>query len=89
MLIFDRASIFAYVLAAIFFLIIMKIFTKPIRFLLKLGLNSIFGLILLFVVNFLSKYSGIYISINIINALVVGILGVPGILLLLSAKFLL
>ena len=43
---------------------------------------------LLFLVNFFGDPVGIYISVNFINALVAGFLGVPGVILLVLLKFL-
>ena len=69
-------------------ILILKILTKPIRWIFKLLLNAAFGFVLLFLVNFFGDPVGIYIGVNYVNALVAGFLGVPGVILLVLLKFL-
>ena len=69
-------------------ILILKILTKPIRWIFKLLLNAAFGFVLLFLVNFFGDPVGIYIGVNFVNALVAGFLGVPGVILLVLLKFL-
>ena len=47
------------------------------------------GFVILFVVNWLGGFVGVSLGVNWINALVAGILGVPGVVLLLLVKYLL
>lgn len=69
-------------------ILILKILTKPIRWIFKLLLNAAFGFVLLFLVNFFGDPVGIYIGVNFVNALVAGFLGVPGVILLVLLHFL-
>ena len=69
-------------------ILILKILTKPIRWIFKLLLNAAFGFLLLFLVNFFGDPVGIYIGVNFVNALVAGFLGVPGVILLVVLQFL-
>ena len=69
-------------------ILILKILTKPIRWIFKLLLNAAFGFVLLFLVNFFGDPVGIYIGVNFVNALVAGFLGVPGVILLVLLKLL-
>ncbi len=69
-------------------ILILKILTKPIRWIFKLLLNAAFGFVLLFLVNFFGDPVGIYIGVNFVNALVAGFLGVPGVILLVVLQFL-
>lgn len=68
-------------------ILILKILTKPIRWIFKLLLNAAFGFVLLFLVNFFGDPVGIYIGVNFVNALVAGFLGVPGVILLVVLQF--
>lgn len=68
--------------------LILKILTKPIRWIFKLLINAAFGFVLLFLVNFFGDPVGIYINVNFINSLVAGFLGVPGVILLVVLQFL-
>lgn len=65
-------------LACIFFLFIIgRIFIVPLKFILKLIFNSIIGGILIFVINLIGGMFNFHIGLNILTAIVVGILGVP------------
>ena len=66
------------VLAVLFFTIMLK----PIKWILKLLLNALLGLVLLFIVNYFGSFIGLSISVGWVSALVAGILGIPGIILL-------
>lgn len=79
----DISTILIIVIAAAAFLLFIKILRKPIRFIFKLLLNALFGFIGLFIINFFGDIFGISIAINLVNALIVGILGIPGVILLL------
>ena len=73
--------IFAACVVAVF--IIAKILSWPIKLIMKLIVNIILGGILLFVVNIVGVNFGITIDINWVSALVTGLLGVPGVILLI------
>lgn len=59
-----------------------KVFIVPIKAILKLIINSILGIILLYIVNLIGGIWNFHIGINVVTAIVVGILGIPGIVLL-------
>ena len=69
--------------AVILILILGKIFLWPLKLVLKLVLNSIAGglIILLFIT--VCAGLGLWIPLNFINAILVGVLGLPGAVLLL------
>lgn len=69
--------------AAILLWLVIKIFATPIRWAFKLLLNALLGFVILFVVNFLGAYIGLHITVGWISALVAGLLGIPGIILLI------
>ena len=48
-----------------------------------LVINSVFGAILLMIVNYFGAYFGITIGINLLTALIAGILGIPGVILMI------
>jgi len=70
-------------ISAISLLLFFKIFNKSMKFIFRLLLNSLLGFAILFVVNFLGDFIGLHIAVGWISALVTGILGIPGIILLL------
>jgi len=69
--------------AVVFVFIFIKILATPIRWAFKLLLNALLGFGILLIVNFLGSFIGISISIGWVSALVAGILGVPGVILLI------
>lgn len=60
----------------------IKLFKWP----LKILLNGIIGIVLLYVANYLGTYLGFYIGINAVTALIAGFLGVPGVIFLIVFK---
>jgi len=75
------------VIAALVLLAIL-IFSKPLRFILKLGLNVLCGFVALILLNFVGGAFGLTLGVNWLNAAVVGVLGLPGVALLLVLKWL-
>ena len=71
-------------------IILVKILSAPIRWLFKLLINAVVGLVGLFAANLLlSTFFGVALEINVINVLVTGIFGIPGVAVLIALKFLL
>ncbi|MGI5936849.1 MAG: pro-sigmaK processing inhibitor BofA family protein [Oscillospiraceae bacterium] len=69
--------------------LLFKILKTPIKLALKLLVNAIVGFLSLFVVNLFGSFIGISLGVNWLNAIVVGFLGLPGVILLLLIKYLL
>lgn len=77
-------------LACICFLFLFgRIFILPIKNILKIVINSILGGVLIYIINIIGAGFGFHIGINYITAIVVGILGIPGAVLLVLIKLLL
>lgn len=75
-----------YIAIIVFLLwLLIKIFKKPIKFIFKMLMNALVGFLVLFILNRL----GINLNFSLINALVIGIMGVPGLIILLVIKFIL
>lgn len=73
----------------ILLVIFIKIFKTPLKLLLKLLFNTIGGFIALMALNFFGSFIGISIGLNWVNAIIVGIFGLPGIGLLLILQLIL
>ena len=73
----------AYAVAILLVYIFGKLLVVPAKILGRLMLNSIIGGLFIVFVNVCGANFGIFIPLNIINAIIVGILGVPGAALLL------
>ena len=71
------------VLGFILLLILTRVFARPLALIVKLLINTLLGFLGLGGINLLTPYIGLHIPLNFLSALTVGILGVPGILLLL------
>lgn len=61
--------------------IILKILAFPMKLIIKLLINALVGGIILWVLNLIGAGFGFTILLNWATALVVGILGVPGVIL--------
>ena len=68
-------------------ILLLRILAKPFHFIFKLILNTLFGFALLWIINFFGGEIGLTLSLSLVNALVVGFLGIPGVLLLLAIHF--
>ncbi len=68
--------------------VLVKILSAPLRLITKLLLNTAIGYVVLFVFDFFAEFYAVSVELNLINAVVVGFLGIPGILLLVLLQFL-
>ena len=66
--------------------IIGKIFSVPLKALFKLIINSVLGGLLIFIINLIGAVWNFHIGLNIVTAILVGILGIPGAVLLVILK---
>lgn len=82
----DINIIISVVICIIFLLIFGKIFLLPVKKIFKLVINTGLGALAIFVINTIGTSFGFHIGLNIINALIVGILGIPGAVLLILLK---
>lgn len=82
------ANIITYLACICFIFIIGKIFIVPIKKVLKLLLNSIFGGIIIYIVNIIGANFNFHIGLNIINSIIIGLLGLPGVVCLIIIKLL-
>lgn len=73
--------------AAVAVFIILKIFAWPIKKIVKMLINIAVGGLLLMLVNYVGAYFGFAIAINWISALIVGVLGIPGLIILVILHF--
>lgn len=74
-------------IACIFFLFIFgKVFIVPIKTILKLVLNSVLGGLVIFLINFIGSFFSFHIGLNLITSIFVGILGIPGAIVIVIIK---
>ncbi len=79
--------ILAYAVGLILLYVFGWILLIPLKWIIRLIFSSILGGIMLFLLNLVGDIWGIGLAINPISAIVVGILGMPGIILLLLLKY--
>ena len=68
---------------------LLRIFRAPLRLAARLAVNTLLGFAALWAVHATAAITGIALGINLWNALVVGIFGVPGLVLLLLIQWVL
>lgn len=78
----DIKMLLVYFACVIAIFIIGKILFVPLKMIFKLILNSILGGILIWLINLVGITWGLHIGINVITMLTIGLLGVPGAVLL-------
>ncbi len=85
----DFNSILAFAFAALLLYVILRILLVPFKLIIKLVLNALVGGVLLIIFNFVGAPLGLHVGINVITALVVGFLGIPGLILLILIQLIL
>ena len=73
-------------LGAFVLLGVIRLFAAPLKLALKVLVNTLLGFAALFLVNLASGWTGFALGLNLFNALTVGVLGVPGLVLLALLK---
>ena len=81
-----NTNIITYLACICFIFIFGRIFILPIKKILKIVINSILGGLLIFCINFLGTGVGFHIGLNFFTSVVIGILGLPGVALLIVSK---
>ena len=86
---FDTMSIIAYVVGLIILYFMCWLFIRPLKGLFKLLINGVLGGFILAAINFFGGFVGLHIVINPLTALITGLLGVPGVVLIIILQFIL
>ena len=81
--------IFLAVVGILLLVLLGKLFRTSLKLALKLLFNAIIGFAALLLLNFVGAPLGLSLNLNWFNAIVTGILGVPGVIILLLIKYLL
>jgi inhibitor of the pro-sigma K processing machinery len=84
---FSFLTVGAVVICVILVVLVFKLLKTPLKWAFKLLLNAIGGFIALVILNFFGAIFGLTLPINLVNCLVTGILGLPGVILLLLVKY--
>lgn len=70
------------IIYALFGLALLFLVIKLLKWPIKILINGVVGIILLYIANYIGEYFNFYININPVTALIAGFLGIPGILFL-------
>ena len=71
------------IVAVVLIWLLLKLFKKPIKWVLKLLLHALSGYLFLLVFNFFGGMVGLQLPITWLTAIVAGVFGVPGVVVLL------
>ena len=82
-------QITAGLLAAFLLIALIRVFRAPLRLALRLLGNTLLGFAALLAVGATAGITGITLGLNLWNALIIGVLGVPGLALLLLVQWVL
>lgn len=85
----DTNTIIIYIACICFLFLFGRIFILPIKSILKLVLNSCIGAFMIYLINVAGTVFNFHIGINYVTAIFTGILGVPGVILLVILKIIL
>lgn len=86
----DRGLIIlAWIIGVLIVFAFGKAMLLPLKVILRLVINAILGGLAILIINFIGAPFGFTISLNFVSALVAGVLGLPGVILLVILKFLL
>ncbi|MEG1918119.1 MAG: pro-sigmaK processing inhibitor BofA family protein [Oscillospiraceae bacterium] len=76
-------------LAVVLFAVIVRVFRTPLALLLKLLVNTLLGFFALYLLQLTAGFTGFAVGLSLWNALTIGILGLPGLGLLLLLQWIL
>lgn len=82
-------KIIAALLAGFFIIALLRVFSAPLKLAVKLAVNTLLGFLALWAVNAAAGFTGVALGVNLWNALVIGVLGLPGFVLLLLVQWVL
>lgn len=81
-------TILFYGIGIIILVVLAKLIRFPLKVVRELVVNAILGGLALVLINFIGGFLGINIVISPLNAILVGFLGVPGVVILLVIQML-
>ena len=67
----------------------VRLFSSPLKLAVRVLLNAALGFAAMWLLNLTTDYTGLSLGLNVFNGLVVGILGVPGFVLLVLVRWVL
>lgn len=80
-------SLIGICIAAVVLIYLIRALAKPLVKVGQLAIRTVLSAVALAVVNLIGTLVGFHIGLNLLTALTVGVLGVPGFLLLIAARW--
>ncbi|HHU61164.1 MAG: pro-sigmaK processing inhibitor BofA family protein [Bacillota bacterium] len=85
----NLSVIIAYIVGVSIVVLLGRLLVVPLKVVFRLIVNAIIGAGILLVINLVGAFWEFRIGINPITALVVGLMGVPGVILLIALRLIL
>ena len=85
----DLTAILFFIAGVVLIFIVGSLLVVPLKLLVRLALNGVVGGLFLLLFNFIGGIFNLNLPITALNAIIVGFLGVPGVILLLLIQLLL
>lgn len=67
--------------------VVAYILYVPLKIMFRLTYNAIIGGLVLWLVNLVAGFFGLSVAINPVTALIAGLLGIPGLVLIIALKY--
>lgn len=83
----NLTTLVAFALGVMILCIVLKIISFPIKMIIKLVINAVVGGAVLFLINYFGATIGFTLDINWLSALIVGVLGVPGVIIVAILQY--
>lgn len=85
----DLSVVLMIAAAVLLLMLFIRIIRLPLKWMFKGLLHAAVGFVALFIFNFLGSWINVELELNLFNALITGIFGVPGVIILLIIKYIL
>ena len=82
----DNRIILSFIACILVLIVFGKSLYMPLKKIIKLIANSVIGALIIFIINLIGTSFGFHIGLNVMNSIIVGILGIPGAILLVIIK---
>lgn len=80
------ATVVGYLLGVLIVFVVSGVFLKPIKSVGRFLINSMGGILVAVIINLAGANFGIHIGLNPFTAVVIGVLGIPGVIAVLIAQ---
>lgn len=80
-------GIISLIVLALLLIPLFKLLKTPIKWVFKLFIHALSGFVALWVLNLFGSFVGLSIEISWLSAIIVGVLGLPGVIVLLLVQY--